>query len=95
MHPGYSANIELICSEGELDRNPALKALLNAIEDAVQTYIASGPKSVEEINIAVGPHDVITQLFVVDFDGRTRPFCTSPWVRNAASTPTAPTSVCQ
>ena len=63
MHPGYSANIDLTCDEGELDRNPAFKALFNAIEDAINIYLDSGPKSVQEINIAVGPHDVITQLF--------------------------------
>ena len=63
MHPGYSANSDLICDEGELDRNPAFKALVNAIEDAVQTYLASGPKFVQEIKITAGPHDVITQLF--------------------------------
>ena len=82
MHPGYSANIDLTCLEDELDYNPAFKAMVNAIEDAVQTYLASGPKSVQEINIAVGPHNIITQLY------RKEP-CHSSTLASSATPPTA------
>ena len=94
QHPGYSADIELTCPEGQLDRDPAFKALFNAIEDAVNTYLESGPKSVGEIALRF-KGGVDKSNLVVDSDGRIRPFGTAPWVRNAASTPTAPTSVCQ
>jgi hypothetical protein len=50
-HPGYQADIELTCPEGELDRNPAFKTLFNTIEDAVNTYLESGPRSSPEITV--------------------------------------------
>jgi len=50
-HPGYQADIELTCPEGELDRNPAFKTLFNTIEDAVNTYLESGPRISPEITV--------------------------------------------
>jgi hypothetical protein len=90
QHPGYSADIELTCPERQLDCDPAFKALFNAIEDAVSTYLGSGPKSVGEITVRL-KGGVDKSNLVIDFDGRIRPFGTAPWVRTA----TAPTSVCQ
>ena len=65
MHPGYSANIDLTCDEGELDRNPAFKALFNAIEDAINIYLDSGPKSVQEIDLGPEVADIFNKQSIL------------------------------